>query len=145
MRVKGVAWLLCNGRTDTLGWIACGEQTKESGQDHAISRPSGIQIEGLVVLELSLGPFDLLPPRGRCKRERGTADVSREKLNWAPREVPKERATAPAYLPCTGCAVPGPVCQCTGHRLDRGNVGGAMQTMQATLYCTVHQTDQIGG
>lgn len=145
MRVKGVAWLLCNGRTDTLRWIACGEQTKESGQDHAISRPSGIQIEGLVVLELSLGPFDLLAPCGRCKRGRGTADVSREKLNWAPREVPKERATAPAYLPCTGCAVPGPVCQCTGHRLDRGKVGGAMQTMQATLYCTVHQTDQIGG
>lgn len=120
------------------------EQTKVSGQDHGVSRPSGIQIERLVVLELSLGPFDLLAPLGRCKRERGTADVSREKLNWAPREVPKERATAP-YLPCTRCAVPGPVRQCTGHWLDRGMAGGAMQTMQATLYCTVHQTDQFGG
>lgn len=39
----GLAWLLCNSRADTLRWIACGSKPKVSGQDHGISRPSGMQ------------------------------------------------------------------------------------------------------
>lgn len=111
---------------------------------HGLSRPSGIQMEGLMVRELSLGPFDLLAPLERCKRERGTADVSREKLNWAPREVQKERATAPFTCPALAAPVPGPACQCT-HGAQIGQGGGSGGAMQATLYCTVNQTDQIGG
>jgi len=71
--------------------------------------------------------------------------VSREKLNWAPRKVPEGESNHTLTCPALACAVPGPACQCTGHRLDRGEVGEAMQATQATLYCTVHQTDQIGG
>lgn len=55
------------------------EQTKVSRQDHGKSRPSGIQVEGLVVLELSLGPFDLLAPLQRCKREAKVGQTCRER------------------------------------------------------------------
>lgn len=72
--------------------------------------------------------------------------MSREKLNWAPRVGPERESNRtctrglPALLPC---AVPGPVCLSVhGAQAGQGQGGG---TMQATLYCTVHQTDQIGG
>ena len=112
------------------------EQTKISGRDQGISRPDGIQMEGLVVLELYLGPFDLLAPLERCKREnRYGRRVAREiKLGTQRGPEGESNHTLPG-LPCTCCAAlccAWPSLSVHGAQAGQGEGGWAMQ---ATLYC----------
>lgn len=77
-----------------------GKQTKVSGLDLTGYRgQAAYKRECWWCWSYCLGPVDLLAPLERCKRGRGMADVSREKLNWAPREVPRRREQPHPELP----------------------------------------------
>ena len=110
-------------------------QTKVSGQDHTGYRSqAAYKWKCWWCGSFSLGPFDLLAPLERCKRERGTADVSREKLNWAPREVPEGESnrTLPA-LQSLRCAWP----SLSVHGAQAGQGGGGGVEVPCRPRCTV--------